>query len=128
MSFENRLLKIKKNIKRELSSVVTRSVGQAQLSRCKLIMTLLVKNEVDIVRRNIEFHLRHGVLASPRAGLSLRTVPPPETGLARSLLAHQAGCYLKVAVLPWRNTAQNIINSAMPRAGTTSRFRFDQPR
>ena len=56
MSFENRLLKIKKNIKRELSSVVTRSVGQAQLSRCKLIMTLLVKNEVDIVRRNIFFH------------------------------------------------------------------------
>jgi hypothetical protein len=27
----------------------------------KLLMTLLVRNEADIVRQNIEFHLRHGV-------------------------------------------------------------------
>lgn len=61
MTLDNIILKIKKNIKRELSPIVTKNVGQKQLDRCKLIMTLLVKNEVDIVRKNIEFHLRQGV-------------------------------------------------------------------
>lgn len=61
MRIDNRILKIKKAIKHRLSSMVTRRVDQTQLDNCKLIMTLLVKNEVDIVRKNIEFHLRHGV-------------------------------------------------------------------
>ena len=61
MKIENRILKMKKNIKRELSSIFTRKVSQTRLNRCKLIMTLLVKNEVDIVRQNIVFHLRQGV-------------------------------------------------------------------
>jgi len=61
MKIENRILKIKKAIKHRLSSVVTRKVDHPQLNKCKLVMTLLVKNEVDIVRQNIEFHLRHGV-------------------------------------------------------------------
>jgi hypothetical protein len=27
----------------------------------RLVMTLLVRDEIDIIRQNIEFHLRHGV-------------------------------------------------------------------
>lgn len=61
MRLENRILRIKKNIKREFLSVITRKVDRAHLSKCKLIMTLLVKNEVDIIRMNIDFHLRQGV-------------------------------------------------------------------
>jgi len=61
MRIENRILKIKKTIKHRLSSIVIKKVDRSQLNSCKLIMTLLVKNEVDIVRKNIEFHLRQGV-------------------------------------------------------------------
>ena len=55
------LLRLKKRIKGLVSLFVTKDIDQLRLDGCKLVMTLLVKNEVDVVRDNIEFHLRNGV-------------------------------------------------------------------
>jgi len=59
---ENKVgVKIKKKFKQFFSMIVRRRVTQERLDRCKLVMTLLVKNEADVIRQNIEFHLRQGV-------------------------------------------------------------------
>ena len=57
-------MKVIKALSRITTSLMSRlpaRVSRQQVETTRLVMTLLVRDEIDIVRQNIEFHLRHGV-------------------------------------------------------------------
>ncbi len=56
-----RFRKFKNQILGYAASMFVKPVSSAELDRVKLVMTLLVRNEKDIVRDNIEFHFGSGV-------------------------------------------------------------------
>lgn len=53
--------KFRTSLFQPFARMIKKKVTAADRNKCKLVMTLLVKDEEDIIRQNIEFHLAQGV-------------------------------------------------------------------
>ncbi len=61
MSVTRKIRKLKNQLLGFITPYFSQTVSPDALESTKLVMTLLVKNEIDIVRETIEFHLKFGV-------------------------------------------------------------------
>lgn len=101
-----------------------RPAGGAARDRQRLVMTLLVRDEADIIRQNIEFHLRHGV------DFIVATVNRSRDGTREILEAYARSGVLHLIDEPGEEFAQSrwvnrMAQLARERHGATQLFHSD---